>query len=78
MPKGGSRPVTRQYSSTTYCNVRMMRPIGIAAYGIHNRARHTVSESHRSLHASCQYDALSTTMTTQKLIAISIVTRASQ
>src|SRR6185295_850191 len=70
-PNGGSRPVTSFMSSATYCRLRIANPNGIAAYGIHMRARHTDSERQLFSQASCQNWNVSTVMTTQKASAIS-------
>src|SRR5262249_84649 len=51
-PNGHSRPVINLMISTTYCRLRSPNPTGIAAYGIHSRARHIDSERHLSSQAS--------------------------
>src|SRR5262249_28409811 len=43
-PNAHSRPVTNLMISATYCRLRSPNPTGIAAYGIHTRARHMDSE----------------------------------
>ena len=53
-PNGHSRPVTNLMISATYCRLRSANPTGIAAYGIHSRARHMDSERQLFSHASYQ------------------------
>src|SRR5262249_11914786 len=76
-PNGHSRPVTNLMISATYCRLRSANPTGIAAYGIHNRARHMDSE--RQLFSQASYHNLdvSRVMTAKKENEISIEASAS-
>src|SRR5262249_52082927 len=64
-PNGHSRPLVNLRISATYCRLRIPKPIGIAAYGIHSRARHMDSERQLLSHASYQNWDVSTVMTAQ-------------
>jgi hypothetical protein len=77
-PNGHSRPLTNLMISTTYCRLRSANPTGIAAYGIHNRARHMDSERQLFSQASYQNWDVSTVMTAQNANDISIEASASR
>src|SRR6185295_5875819 len=69
-PNGGWRPVTRLMRSTTYWSVTRPSPIGIVPYGIQSRARHMLSDTQPSVHASCQKLKVSTVTRAQNAIDI--------
>src|SRR5262249_53513562 len=71
-PNGHSRPVTNLMTSATYCRLRSANPTGIAAYGIHTRARHMDSERQLFSQASYQNWDVSTVMTAQNANDISM------
>ncbi len=71
-PNGNSRPLTSLKISAMYCRLRRPSPIGIAAYGIHMRARHMDSERQLLSQASCQNWNVSTVMTAQNANDISM------
>src|SRR6185312_3436180 len=78
MSNGASRPVTSAQMSTAYCSVSRPSPMGIDEYGIHSRARHIVSDTHRLSSASFQKRNVVTVITAQNAADMRLAPSASQ